>query len=50
MKRLALLTVALLTSCGPTLIHDRGPLETLRLLWVVFWHDYGQRLLFWVIK
>ena len=40
MKRLALLALALLTGCAP--------IETARLYWVVFWHDYGQRIVFWV--
>ena len=41
MKRLALLTLALLTGCAP--------IETARLYWVVWMHDYGQRIVFEVM-
>ena len=50
MKRLALLALTLLTGCGQTYIHDRGPIETARLFWVVFMHDIGQRIIFEVLK
>ena len=52
MKRLllALIYAFCLTGCGQTYIHDRGPLETARLFWVVFMHDIGQRIIFEVLK
>ena len=42
MNRLALLTLALLTGCAP--------IETARLYWVVWMHDYGQKIIFEVFK
>lgn len=42
MKRLSLLTLALLTGCAP--------IETARLYWVVWMHDYGQKIVFEVMS
>lgn len=44
MKRLfcALILAFCLTGCAP--------IETARLYWVVFWHDYGQKIIFEVMS